>query len=106
MILVGLHQCFVFLTKLDQFIVGTHLDNTTTISLVLQDTNGIRTLDGTEAVGNDNGGSFALALFHESIETRLDNFLAFVVQGTRRFIQNEDLGVTQECCRYRTENKS
>ena len=51
--------------------------------------NHIRLLNGTQPMRNRNGGP----PLRRRIQRRLDDFLALGVEGTSRFVEEEDLGV-------------
>ena len=71
-ILVSLHQRFVLLVKLYQFIMCSHFYYPTAVTLILQNTDTIGPLDGAEAMGNDNRGTIATALCNQLVETFLN----------------------------------
>lgn len=66
-LLVGLNQGFVFLANPEQLIMRSHLNNLTTISLIFQHTDAVRSFDRAQAMGNHNGCTLPATLFHQSI---------------------------------------
>ena len=48
-------------------------------------------LDGAQAVGDDE----AAAVLHQCIQCELDLFFAAGIQGTRRLVEDENIGIAQ-----------
>ena len=81
-------QLIVDAPHLHELSVSAHLYSTTTTD----HNNTVGTVDGGEAVGNDNG----CATFPGLVQSLLDYLLTLGVQGRGGFVKEEDLGVTDQ----------
>ena len=81
-------QLVVDAPHLHELSVSAHLYGTTTTD----HNNTVSIVDGGEAVGNDNGG----ATFPGLVQSFLDYLLTLRVQGRGGFIEEKDLGVTDQ----------
>ena len=73
----------------EELLVGAALDDHTAVD----DADHVGILDGRETMGNDNGGTSPAGL----VERLLDNLLRLRVEGRRGLVEQEDLGVADEC---------
>ncbi len=60
---------------------------------LLNDHDLVRILDCTQAMGDHNRG----AIFHQSFERLLHQVLAFIVERTGRFVEDQQAWIAQEC---------
>ena len=70
----------------------TTLDNTT----LVEDANHIGMADCAEPMGDDNAGTIA----EEVIESLLDEAFALGVEGGSRLIEDENVGIAENCASY------
>lgn len=85
----SLKSCEVAIFLCSEDIVGTVLDYP-----ALMDYNDtITLLDCRHAMCDHDGGS----TFHRPIKRLLDNFLALLIKGGRRLVQDQDLWVLDKC---------